>query len=197
MRSQIPHFKTYVTQEVDLTDDELTVVLDAFTERTLKRHDMLLQENEICTFVGYIASGNIRHFVHADGEELTCYVSIRNEWISDIESFTNGTQSKKNFQAMKDSTVFLIDKEDLNRLYNRVPKFKIFGKEVFEQVVIKVLQFTTLLAMPKPEERYQSLVKDYPELCQEVPQKYLATMIGIQPESLSRIRRRIIQSERR
>jgi CRP-like cAMP-binding protein len=184
--------KKYCQQVVSLTDKELALIDTYFEERLVKKKDYLLQDGKVCNFIAFIAEGSIRHFHVKDGVEKTCDVSFENSWVTDFQSFTYNTSSIMNLQAMEDTTMFLIRKENLYKLYTECNKYETFGRLMAEQVAQRATEIAMSLSSDKPEERFQNLIKKQPDLFQRVPQKYIANFLGISPESLSRIRSRIL-----
>jgi CRP-like cAMP-binding protein len=183
--------KKYCTSIVTLTGSELKLIDTYFEVNELEKKDFLLQDGKICNFIGFIAKGTIRHFHIKDGVEKTCDISFENAWVTDFQSFTNNTYCIMNLQAMEDTTVFIIRKENLYKLYNECNKYESFGRIMAEQVAQRATEIAMSLSSDKPEKRFQNLLKKQPDLFQRIPQKYIANFLGISPESLSRIQKRI------
>lgn len=188
--------KTYCQTIVPLTSDELKLIDVYFVSKVLKKRDFLLQDGKICHFIGFVAAGSIRHFHLKEGIEKTCDISFENAWVTDFSSFTNGTVCVMNLQAMEETTILLISKENLRALYTECPKFETFGRLMAEQVAQRATEIAMSLSADKPEERFQKLLKKQPDLFQRIPQKYIANFLGISPESLSRIRNRILHKSK-
>lgn len=188
--------KEYCLERVPFAHSELELIDQYFEEKVLKKKDFLHQDDKICNFIAFIASGSIRHFHVKDGVEKTCDISFDSAWVTDFQSFTYDIVGKMNLQAMEDSTVLLIKKQNLFRLYQECGKYETFGRLMAEQVAQRATEIAMSLSSEKPEERFQNLLKKQPDLFQRVPQKYIANFLGISPESLSRIRNRIIQKEK-
>jgi len=188
--------KAYCKQTVPLSDTELTLIDVYFEARTLQKKEFLLQDNKVCNFIAFIATGSIRHFHIKEGIEKTCDISFDNAWVTDFQSFTYGTLGKMNLQAMETSTVFLIRKQSLNSLYKDCSKYETFGRLMAEQVAQRATEIAMSLSSDKPEERFQHLIKSRPDLFQRIPQKYIANFLGISPESLSRIRNRVFHKRK-
>jgi len=188
--------KKYCSQTVQLLETELDLIDKYFEEKTLKKKEFLLQDNKICNFIAFIAYGTIRHFHIKDGVEKTCDISFDNSWVTDFQSFTYDTVGKMNLQTMENTTVFLIRKQNLFKLYQECSKYETFGRMMAEQVAIRATDIAMSLSSDKPEERFQNLLKKQPDLFQRVPQKYIANFLGVSPESLSRIRNRIFQKSK-
>ncbi|TAE32228.1 MAG: Crp/Fnr family transcriptional regulator [Cytophagales bacterium] len=185
--------KTYCQNVVPLTGDELKLIDTFFEQKAVKRKDLLLQNGKVCNFIGFIANGTIRHFHVKEGVERTCDISFENAWVTDFQSFTQNTPGIMNLQAVEDTTVLIIKKDSLYKLYTECAKYETFGRVMAEQVAQRATEIAMSLSSEKPEERFQNLLKRQPDLFQRVPQKYIANFLGISPESLSRIRSRILK----
>ena len=188
--------KIYCKTKVDLTDEELKLIDTYFEIKALKKKEFLLQNGKICNFIGFIVDGTIRHFHIKDGVEKTCDISFENSWVTDFQSFTHNSYSIMNLQAMEDTTVFLISKENLYKLYSDCNRYETFGRLMAEQVAQRATEIAMSLSSDKPEERFQNLIKKQPDLFQRIPQKYIANFLGVSPESLSRIRNRIFKKSK-
>lgn len=188
--------KKYCNQTVSLLETELDLIDKYFEERRVKKKEYLLQDNTVCNFIAFIAEGSIRHFHIKDGVEKTCDLSFENAWVTDFQSFTYETVGKMNLQAMENTTVFLINKQNLFTLYKECRKYETFGRLMAEQVAQRATEIAMSLSSDKPEERFENLIKRQPDLLQKVPQKYIANLLGLTPESLSRIRNRIYQKQK-
>ena len=188
--------KKYCKQTVPLSDTELHLIDKNFEEKTLKKKEFLLQDKKVCNFIAFIAEGAIRHFHLKDGVEKTCDISFENSWVTDFQSFSYDEVGKMNLQAMEKTTVFLIRKQNLFILYEECKKYETFSRLMAEQVAQRATEIAMSLSSDKPEERFQNLIQKQPDLFQRVPQKYIANFLGVSPESLSRIRNRILQKEK-
>jgi CRP-like cAMP-binding protein len=188
--------KTYCKAVVPLTDDELALIDTHFEVKQLKKKEFLFQDGKICNFIGFIVEGTIRHFHVKDGVEKTCDISFENSWTTDFQSFTHNTSGIMNLQALEDTTVCIIRKENLYNLYKACRKYETFGRLMAENVAQRATEIAMSLSSEKPEERFENLMQKQPDLFQRVPQKYIANFLGISPESLSRIRNRIFQKHK-
>ncbi len=185
--------KIYCKTKVPFTEQELNLIDTYFEIKNLQKKEFLLQDGGICNFIGFIASGTVRHFHIKEGIEKTCDISFENSWVTDFQSFTHNTSSIMNLQAMENTSACVIKKENLFKLYAICNKYETFGRLMAEQVAQRATEIAMSLSSDKPEERFQNLIKKQPDLFQRVPQKYIANFLGVSPESLSRIRNRIIK----
>lgn len=162
----------------------------------VKKKDFVLKEGDTCKFIGLVQKGTLRTFyVNEKGEEVS-FLFHFNQQIEDIvftdyESFLLETPSKLNIQALEDSTVCFIDYDDWQRLCNESDYWLLFSKKMTEKVYLAAKRRVEDLLYHSPENRYLKLLKDNPALFQKIPQKLIASYLGITPQSLSRIRKRI------
>ena len=188
--------KKYCQQTVPLSESELALLDMYFESKIIKNKEFLLQDNQVCDFIAFIAEGSIRHFHIKDGVEKTCDISFENSWVTDFQSFTNDGVSRMNLQAMEATTVQTISKQNLSKLYHECKTYETFGRLMAERVAQRATDIAMSLSSDKPEERFQKLIKKQPDLFQRVPQKYIANFLGISPESLSRIRNRVFHKQK-
>ncbi len=102
--------KSFCNSTISLTEGELSFIDTFFECKVLENKEFLLEGGKICDFIGFIANGTIRHFHIKNGEEKTCDISFENSWVTDFQSFTLGTSSIMNLQAMEKTTLFTIKK---------------------------------------------------------------------------------------
>jgi CRP-like cAMP-binding protein len=169
--------------------DKETIALN-FKHTTIKRNDFLLKEGKVCDFIAFVNSGVIRHYHLKDGKEITCDVTLKNSFITDFRSFTQSIPSEYNFQILKNAELLIIKKWELFELYDNYKNIESLGRIMAEQVALRTIDIAMSLSSDKPQERVEKLIIQRPDLFQEVPQRYLANLLGISPESLSRIRAR-------
>ncbi|AHM60709.1 Crp/Fnr family transcriptional regulator [Flammeovirgaceae bacterium 311] len=188
--------KDYCRQTIPFTDKELELIEAYFEPKTLEKKELLLENGNSCNFIAFIVEGAIRHYHIKDGAEKTCDISLENTWVTDFQSFTNGSPCVLNLETVNKTTVLTIRRQNLSHLYQVCPKYETFGRIMAERVAQRATKIAMSLSSDRPEERFQKLIREQPGLLQRVPQKYLASLIGVSPESLSRIRRRILQKSK-
>lgn len=188
--------KKYCQSKVAFSHDELELIDEYFEVKQFKKKDKLLEEGRMCNFLAFVSVGSVRHFHTKDGTERTCDISFENSWVTDFQSFTKQTPCIMNLQAEENTTVIQITRTDLLSLYDRCHKYETFGRLMTENVLQRATEITMSLSSSKPEERFQNLFKSRPDLFQRVSQKHIANLLGISPESLSRIRNRTLKKLR-
>ncbi|MFM9839631.1 MAG: Crp/Fnr family transcriptional regulator [Cyclobacteriaceae bacterium] len=168
---------------------------DAFAKilevKQFKKKDFLLREGLFCERISFINSGCMRLFYNVEAVENTVQFFFAGSWYTDYSSFLTGRPSIENMQALEPSEVVQLKKTDLYKLYDQYPVFDRVGRVMAENAFLSISKLNQMLANEEPEQRYLNLLKQRPELVEKIPQHYIASYLGIQPESLSRIRKRI------
>jgi CRP/FNR family transcriptional regulator, anaerobic regulatory protein len=182
---------------VSLSEAAFTAFRDKLTVRELPRKQFLLLPGEVCRFVAFINKGCLRYYYHADGEERTGQFFFENSWYTDYESFLTGQPSRQTIQALESTQLLLIPKTALYQLYDHFPSIERFGRLMAEQAYLGSRKNNVAFLTESPEERYLHLIANRPKVIERVPLRYIASYLGIQPESLSRIRKRLFDQRRK
>jgi CRP/FNR family transcriptional regulator, anaerobic regulatory protein len=180
---------------VSLNQEEEQAFADILVVKQFKKKEFVLQEGKICDKISFVNSGCMRAFYNVDGVENTIQFFFANSWYTDYASFLTGQPTIENLQALETSEIVQIKKEDLYKLYNIYPVFDRIGRVMAENAFLSVSNLNKMKTNEEPEERYLNLLKERPELMERVPQHYVASYLGVKPESLSRIRKRIFQNK--
>lgn len=172
------------------TNDEI-VVKQLFREKKLTKGDHLLEAGNVCRYLAFIETGLVRYYINHDGDEKTNYFNKEGEFVCDYQSFLPKTPSAVNIQALEDTTVYLISFNDLQQFYKEVEHGERFGRLAIEQVFVNVINQVKSIYVDSPDTRYQKFINIFSDIAQRIPQYYIASFVGIKPQSLSRIRKRI------
>ena len=182
----------------NFTDAEIIEALSYFNKRDIKRKEFFLREGDVCRTKGYINKGCFRRFTIDDhGKEIIINFAIEEWWIGDLESYNTNRPTIYYVQALEDSEVLCISRENHVRLCEVMPKYQVFHERKKESSHYATLKRLTLFQSETPEEKYLSLMQKYPQLFQRVPLHYIASYLGIEPESLSRLRKRLSLKEKK
>lgn len=187
--------KTYFKTLASLSDAELELVDRHFEWHALPKKTFLLEAGRRCRHISFILRGCVRHFHVRDGEEITCDISLEGDFLTDFKSFNEGVPAEMNFLTLEKTEVLQIERESLAALYRENGKFETVGRKIAERVALRSMEMAMSLATDKPEQRYRKLLERQPEIFQRVRQRHIAKLLGITPESLSRIRKRIYKRE--
>ena len=179
-----------INQIISFSDDEAQLIKQLFTEKSIKKGDHFLSEGQVCRSVAMVRAGLVRYYMNEDGHEGTYYFSKEGDFVCDYESFLPQTPSSKNIQALEDTTLYLVSYEGLQQIYQGVKQGERLGRLGIEQVFVNILQQLSSFYKDSPEVRYQRFLHTFSAISQRVPQYYIASYVGIKPQSLSRIRKR-------
>jgi CRP-like cAMP-binding protein len=187
MKSIIEAIKRYIP--VSAADEQIIDRL--FHKKSFKKGEHLLAAGDVCRYVIFIETGLVRYYINQDGEEKTTYFNREGEFVCDYMSFLPQAPGLVNIQALEDTVVWVINHHDLQQFYKDVTNGERFGRLGIEEVFVQaILQIGSLYA-DAPEVRYTKFVATFPHLVQRIPQYYIASYVGVKPQSLSRIRRRM------
>ena len=137
----------------------------------------------------------MRLFYNVEGEENTIQFFFGDSWYTDYASFLTGQPTIENMQALEPCEVVQFKKDDLYKLFNQFPVFEKVGRVMAENAFLSLSQLNQMLTNEEPQQRYLNLMKQRPDVVERIPQHYIASYLGVKPESLSRIRKRISSSK--
>ncbi|GET26087.1 cyclic nucleotide-binding protein [Prolixibacter sp. NT017] len=181
----------YFNKWVDITEQEEEIILSAFEQTSVKKKKDLLVPGEVCRYVYFVTKGGLRsYFVDSKGVEHIYQIRLDNSWISDLESFFSQRPSKYYIEAMEDTQMLRISHERLEQLYHEVPKLERYFRILFQKAYINALERLNATMWESAVERYNDMLKEHSDIFQRVPLTYIASYLGITPESLSRIRKK-------
>ncbi|MFH7018883.1 Crp/Fnr family transcriptional regulator [Flavobacterium sp. FlaQc-47] len=184
--------KENILKHISLSQNEIEEFVTLFEKKRIRKKEFLLREGEICKFEGFVSSGLLRvYHIDKNGFDQILYFAIENWWITDIDSFTNGTPSQLSIEALEDSEVLLISKENKEFAYENLPKIeKLF--RVMTQKTHVALQRRMIDNLSKTaDQRYIEFVEKYPNLAQRLSNIQVAAYLGITNVFLSNIRKKI------
>ena len=176
---------------IALSGKDCVLIEELFEPLYLAKGEVLLQEGKVCRHFCYVNKGLLRQFMNYDGKELTIHFNEENTFVCDYESFITKTPSQKTIIALEDSVLQMISYGNLQRFYKEIEEGERFVRLLLEETFIKAVQYIISGLTDSPQERYSKFMKQYKNIEQRVAQKYIASFVGVTPQSLSRIRRRI------
>ncbi len=171
--------------------EELEKILSAFTLQVFKKNEFVVEEGKISKYIGFVESGMFQYYVVKDGEEKTSYISIENTFLASLLSFVSQTPALENIKALTDGSISLISRTNLKKLVDEIPSFKDFYIGLLEASICGIDASRHDLIVLSGEQRYEKMLKEEPHLLQRIPLQYLASMLGVTPRHLSRIRNNI------
>lgn len=186
-----------IRRHIEPANEEMEIFLSLALIKTVKRKELLLKEGDIARHQFFVLSGCLRTYtIDQSGKEHILMFAPEDWWCSgDLHSFLSGQRSMNNLEALEPSTVLQISKEKIDLLYQRVPKFERFFRVLFQNAfVFHQNRINANLSQPA-EGRYDLFTQYYPGLESRIPQKYIASYIGITPEFFSQMKAKIIRKK--
>jgi CRP-like cAMP-binding protein len=174
------------------SDEEFEQLCAYFTFTHLRKKEFFSVQGQICKYFAFVNSGCVRAFNTNDkGDEFTIYFAFQNWWIGDKTSLYSQTPSRFSCQALEDCELLRADKVNFEGAVDNVPTFgkwyQVKARKSYEAAQQKLIDAQTETA----EEKYLKLLKNAPDIVQNIPQHYIASYLNIKPQSLSRIRKNI------
>ena len=173
-----------------VNQNDLKTIVSLFKFSTIKKGDFLLKTGKRCDKLCFVQSGLLRIFVNTNNTEITQWISTKGYFTTDLSSFVFETPSRWTIQALVDTDIYSITKEDYKTIGNLVPKWaeleKLFLVRCFTILEDRIFSHLSMTA----EERYKFFFEKNKELFNQVPLQYIASMLGMTPETFSRIRKK-------
>lgn len=187
---------TLIAAEMPLTDEEKVVLDRLIPVRKFEKGTILLREGQVSRECYFTIQGCVRSYQILEGEERTTAFLVEGEPVASLVSYLNNSPANHYFECVEDSLLAVLGYEQEQELYQKYPKFEALCRNSIEQEFGKQQLVLQNYLTKNPEERYRMLLETRPELLQRVPQYHLASFLGVQPESLSRIKKRIARKDR-
>lgn len=175
-----------ITSYASLSEREISLFTEQMELRKYSKGELLLEIDEVCMSWAFITKGSFReYYINEEVNEVTTNLLPQNSWALNHSSFTGQKPSKCKIEAFEDSEALVINIHDLHDLIGKSPAFFALGKIL--EVDSKHIQ-----SQASPEEKYLLLLDQNPDIIRKFPLKYIASFLGMTPETLSRVRRRIL-----
>ncbi|WP_293304149.1 Crp/Fnr family transcriptional regulator [Pedobacter sp. UBA5917] len=187
-------FKAYLNGKGSFSDAELKQIESVTTIKKLRKRQYLLQEGDVWKYNAFITNGCVRTYtVDEKGNEHILNFAVENWWTGDRESLFSGKPSVYNIDALEDSQVALITKENFNLLCKEIPAFNDMVSLILEKSFIVSQNRIQNFISSTAEEKYLKFLEKFPHLPMRVPQGMIASYLGITAETLSRIRKSMLK----
>ncbi len=182
----------YVNGYFGITGTQVHDLTQLFASSSLKKGEFFSKQGMPCGFLGFLRSGHLRVYASHEDKEVTQWISSPGDFVTDLESIIFKRPAKWNIQALSDCDLFMISSENYRNIDQYISDWdkieKTFLAKCFLTLEDRVFSFLAL----DSEERFNAFMKLKPELFNSVPLHYIASMLGMTPETLSRIRRKMI-----
>lgn len=179
-----------------LTEEEKNELRNRATIEKFSKGEMVLEEGEVSKAFYFMLSGCVRLFYVTEGEDRTAFFYTQEQFVTAFESYKHQIPTNQNFECLEDTEVVCITRTVAKDILTQYPKFEFLARGMIEEELILYHDMVSSFVTLSPEQRYVKLLEKNNELFQRIPQRQIATYLGIKPESLSRIKKRIAEKER-
>jgi CRP/FNR family transcriptional regulator, anaerobic regulatory protein len=173
-----------------VNEDDLKTIVSFFKQETIKKGEYFLKTGKPSDKLSFIQSGMLRIFVDQEDKEVTQWISTKGYFVTDLSGFIFETPARWNIQALADTALFSISRNDYKKIGKAIPQWheleKLFIARCFTILEDRIFSHLSMTA----EERYHFFFENNKELFNQVPLQYIASMLGMTPETFSRIRKK-------
>lgn len=178
-------------QIVPVSEADIQLIEQSFTPVTAKKHEVLVDYNKTARHMYFVVSGYARVYHLERGIEVTNHIASENFFVTAYNSFTTKKPSEEVVQTINACELLQVTKEDLDALYRKSHNLALFGLYMADQYLVFNNHRAKDLITLNAEEKYQKLLDESPHILQNVPLQYISSYIGMEPQTLSRIRRKM------
>lgn len=182
----------YITSYFGITKSNLEKITKLFLIDKLSKGDYFIRTGQYCDKLSFVSSGLLRVYATANNKEVTQWISNKGQFITDLYSFSFQQRAKWNIQALTDCKLYTIPKENYLLLQKIEPNWAAMEKQFIASCFVQLEERVFTHLSLSAEERYNKLFAANKELFNQVPLQYLASMLGMSPETFSRIRNKQI-----
>ena len=182
----------YIKKRILISDEDLEKSFQYTRVRYYKKGDYILRTGEYCRFIGFLNFGLIVSTITKDdGKGIASNFTPENCFFTYTEGISGNMPSHKNFIAIEDCEMLVLEKEKLPLIFSINPKFETLFTQILAEELKNVLLAEQNNRMQSAENRYLQFIKKYPDAFNRIPLKYIAGYLGIEPPSLSRLRKKL------
>ncbi len=187
MQSLIDSISAYIS----LSPEELILLDKSILKKTYAKNEVIFSEGKISDKIYFVSNGCIRLYYHVDGNDKTAFFYTEGQFKCAGESYTYNVPARENYQAVEETEIFIFTKTNIEKLLLQVPKMEIIARIATENELITSQKVIASFVTKSAEERYVELLTNQGDLFQRVPQQHIASFLGVSPETLSRIKKRV------
>ncbi len=194
---ELENLYEFISSKVDLNDYDKKLIEESVEIEKYKKGDKLVKLNQTCKSIKFVISGIYRMYKLDKGREITSYFSykFRNPFVASFVSLLTTTPSNEIVECIESGELISIQYQDLLTLYGKSERINSFGRIISEFNYLLAMERIEALQYHSAKDRYDSFLNLYPNLINTIPHHYIASYIGVAPESLSRIRKELMKSK--
>lgn len=176
----------------NISDTELATFASIITVRAFKKKENVIQAGKVQKEIGFVAEGLVRSFyIDNNGNEITVGFYSEGEYATHYPSFINRTPSKYTIQCLEPTTMVCLTYDNIQKLYQEFPTMERYGRLIAEEVLKRQQARIESFIFQTAEERYLDFMHHYPTLFNRVSLSHLCSYLGIERQSLTRIRQKL------
>lgn len=185
----------HIQEKVTLSVGDVDLLKSFFIPKKLRKRQYILQEGDVCKYLMFVEKGLLRMY-HVDdkGAEHMIQFAWEGWWMADTYSFLSGDISQYNIDAIEDAELLMITLPNFEAMLLQLPVMERYFRILFQNNIISKERRLINTISYSAEEKYKRLVANHPEMIQRIPQNLIASYLGLTPETLSRIRKKLMQS---
>lgn len=183
--------KTFLEELAPVSDRDWLMFSQTLNKTVYKKNDVILEAGAVEEKLSFLESGIVRFYIKRQREDLTFSFTFRNSFVSAYDSFLTRSPSMYSVAAISDCILWQLTFDDLQDLYTRTSIGNAIGRKIAEELYVAKTKRELALLRDDAKTRYLTLLAEQQDLFRHIPLKYLASYIGVKPQSLSRIRRQI------
>lgn len=183
-----------IFKDLSFTSEESQLLARTFKKLQLPKHSLLLEAGQHVYYQYFVVNGCMRtYYIDPEGKEHTVQFAIADWWISDYTAFFNNSKAVMHIECIQDATLFKISKQDIEMLYEAMPHFESYFRKKMERAFASFQKRIISNLAQSASERYLNFIHTYPNIEQNVKNYHIASYLGITTQSLSRIRKELVQ----
>jgi CRP-like cAMP-binding protein len=184
------HLIQSIEQKVALSETDFGLIKHFFIPKKIRKRQYLLNAGDVCRHIAFVEMGLLRSYsIDKSAHEHVIQFALEGWWISDMCSFLSGEDALYNIEAIEDSELLLLTKQRMDEMVDQLPKMERYFRLLMQNNIIALQRRIETTQAYSAEEKYLKLMEAHPDIISRSPQQYVASYLGITPETLSRIRK--------
>ena len=186
-------FKNRIRQLYPLSDADCEIFRDSFTVKRFRKNEVWMAPGQICREMGFLSEGIFRMYYLKDGKEINAHFFFEGEFVTAYQSFLAQVPSGCYIEALENAELFVFSHDKLQRVYEGSHGWERFGRLIAEACYLDAMGRSESFLFQNGEQRYLELTKNNPQMLNRIPLYHIASYLGLERETLSRLRKKIVQ----